>query len=123
MITILAVNCNNLRLYAEAQHYFKRVIDSNAVPLDEVRFYLAMSYYDSGDFDKCRELIVPLYCKRIFDTQPSNMESLERKQGRCFLEVLSVVVSNLSSYYFSKGREFDGKGDELTTNGKPSGEC
>lgn len=116
----LAAACHSLHLHSDAQHYFKRVIDSTAIPIDIPRLFLASSYFYSGSFEECRELIISLYCQCIYDV--GERDSFKARFSMCLREAVAMLVSSLSQHYYDQGKKFDEKGDDLTTTGMVSGE-
>lgn len=122
MTNRVATQCHNLNLHDEAQLYFKRVIDSKLGPVDFLRLFLASSYLGSGKYYECREVVVPLLSKCIYDTPKELLDSFKEKRGACLHEEVYSVVFKLSHRYYVKGQELDSKGDELLSSEQPSGE-
>ena len=77
MIGDLADYYKRKRRTKEAQILIKHVIDSNIIPADLYRFYLAESYTHTKDYDKAAEILSYLYCKRAFKADPEQLSIFE----------------------------------------------
>ena len=83
----------------DAQVLFKHIVDSNAVPADLFRFYLAESYTLAKEYESAKEILHSLYCKRVFEADTELMSIFEEYNKVCLREavydILTRVTANL----------------------------
>ena len=75
----------------DAQTLLKYIIDSNLIPADLHRFYLASSYTQTGEYDEAGGILSSLYCKRVFEARPEYLSFLKSRIERSISARLSTV--------------------------------
>ena len=127
-ITFSSSYCNKLyyisdlaRAYSEMSRcdeaivLFKQIIrDSRVqhVPADQCHVYLAETYITTKKFDDAAELLLPLYCKRVFEVEPRQMGLFLSLYDNipCFREAIFRFMSTVSHHLFKEGEAYDRTG-------------
>ena len=107
--------------HKEAQALFTHVIDSNLIPPDLYRFYLAESYTLSEDYVKAAEIATYLYCKREFKVNQKFLSIFEEYNKVCLREAVYDVLNRWGKPYLRKSIEHQKKGEALRAAGDRAG--
>ena len=105
----------------DAQVLFKHIVDSNAVPADLFRFYLAESYTLAKEYESAKEILHSLYCKRVFEADTELMSIFEEYNKVCLREAVYDVLNRSGKPYLRKSIEHQKKGEALRAAGDRAG--
>ena len=105
----------------DAQVLFKHIVDSNAVPADLFRFYLAESYTLAKEYESAKEILHSLYCKRVFEADTELMSIFEEYNKVCLREAVYDVLNRWGKPYLRKSIEHQKKGEALRAAGDRAG--